>query len=72
MRYRRTSDAEASGLTAAIERSSGKTRRLEDILDRVIPHFESFPLLSGKRYDFARFASVCRLMPTAGIVAATV
>ena len=26
-----------------------ETRRLEDILDRVIPHFERFPLLSGKR-----------------------
>src|SRR5436190_14257573 len=39
-----------------------ETRRLEDILERVIPHFEQYPLLSGKRYDFARFASVCRLM----------
>ena len=39
-----------------------ETRRLEDILDRVIPHFEAYPLLSGKRYDFDRFASVCRLM----------
>ena len=39
-----------------------ETRRLEDILDRVVPHFEQFPLLSGKRYDFDRFASVCRLM----------
>ena len=25
-----------------------ETRRLEDILDRVIPHFERYPLLSGK------------------------
>ncbi len=39
-----------------------ETRRLEDILDRVIPHFERYPLLSGKRYDCDRFASVCRLM----------
>ena len=39
-----------------------ETRRLGDILERVIPHFERFPLLSGKRYDFERFASVCRLM----------
>jgi hypothetical protein len=28
----------------------------------VLPHFESYPLISGKRYDFERFASVCRLM----------
>jgi hypothetical protein len=39
-----------------------ETRRLEDILDRVIPHFEHYPLLSGKRSDFERFAAICRLM----------
>src|SRR5213083_1062225 len=39
-----------------------ETRRLEDLLDRIIPHFEMFPLLSGKRLDFGRFAGVCRLM----------
>src|SRR3990172_4496115 len=37
-------------------------RRLEDLLSRVIPHFESYPLLSGKRVDFERFAAVCHLM----------
>ena len=39
-----------------------ETRRLEDILERVIPHFERWPLMSGKHYDFERFASVCQLM----------
>ena len=39
-----------------------ETRRLEDILDRVIPHFERFPLLSGKRLDFEQFAQVCHAM----------
>lgn len=39
-----------------------ETRRLEDLLGRVIPHFERWPLLSGKRLDFERFAAVCRLM----------
>jgi hypothetical protein len=39
-----------------------ETRKLVDLLERVIPHFEAFPLLSGKRLDFERFASVCRLM----------
>ena len=39
-----------------------ETRRLEDILGRVIPHFEASPLLSGKQLDFERFASICRLM----------
>ena len=33
-----------------------ETRRLEDILDRVIPHFIRYPLLSGKRLDFEGFA----------------
>ena len=41
-----------------------ETRRLEDILVRVIPHFERYPLLSGKRLDFECFASVCRSMAT--------
>lgn len=39
-----------------------ETRRLEDLLERVIPHFERYPLLSGKRLDFERFADVCRLV----------
>jgi hypothetical protein len=39
-----------------------ETRRLEDILGRVIPHFERHPLLSGKRFDFERFAAVCQSM----------
>src|ERR1041385_3503129 len=39
-----------------------ETRRLEAILDCVLPHFDAVPWLSGKRYDYDRFASVCRLM----------
>jgi hypothetical protein len=39
-----------------------ETRRLEDILVKVIPHFRQWPLMSGKRYDFDRFAAVCHLM----------
>ncbi len=39
-----------------------ETRRLEDILGLVIPHFDRYPLLSGKRLDFERFADVCRAM----------
>jgi LAGLIDADG endonuclease len=41
-----------------------ESRRLEDLLERVIPHFEQYPLLSGKRQDFERFAAVCRLQAT--------
>src|SRR2546429_1816226 len=43
-----------------------ETRRLEDILERVIPHFERYPLLSGKRRDFECFAAVCRSMAVGG------
>jgi LAGLIDADG DNA endonuclease family protein len=39
-----------------------ETRRLEDLLERVIPHFIRYPLLSGKRDDFERFAVVCEQM----------
>src|SRR5439155_10997098 len=39
-----------------------ETRRLEDLLCRVIPHFRGFPLMSGKRLDFERFAAICTLM----------
>ena len=39
-----------------------ETRRLADLVDRVIPHFIEYPLLSGKRLDFERFAVICGLM----------
>ena len=39
-----------------------ETRRLEDLLGRVIPHFNAYPLLSGKRLDFERFAAICKAM----------
>src|SRR6266496_565452 len=39
-----------------------ESRNLEELLERVIPHFVSYPLLSGKRQDFERFALVCRMM----------
>jgi hypothetical protein len=39
-----------------------ETRRLEDLLGRVVPHFEAWPLMSGKQRDFEHFAAVCKLM----------
>jgi hypothetical protein len=39
-----------------------ETRRLEDLLERVVPHLVRFPLLSGKRHDFERFAVICDAM----------
>src|SRR3954464_3603512 len=39
-----------------------ETRRLDELVGQVIPHFAVYPLLSGKPFDFERFATVCRLM----------
>ena len=39
-----------------------ETRRLDDLVGRVIRHFVRYPLLSAKRLDFERFAFVCHLM----------
>ena len=39
-----------------------ETRKLDDLVDRVIPHFFAYPLLSGKRHDFERFAVICSSM----------
>ena len=39
-----------------------ETRKLDDLVGRVIPHFIRYPLLSAKRLDFERFAFVCRCM----------
>ena len=37
-------------------------RSVKDLVERVIPHFEEVPLLSGKIRDFERFAIICKLM----------
>jgi hypothetical protein len=39
-----------------------EVRSLGDLLTKVIPHFEKFPLLSGKQNDFELFKQVCFLM----------
>jgi hypothetical protein len=38
-----------------------ETRRLDDLLARVIPHFETWPLPSGKRRDFECLAAVWQI-----------
>ena len=37
-------------------------RKLSLLLERVIPHFQTYPMLSGKQRDFELFASICRRM----------
>ena len=39
-----------------------ETRSLDPIRARVIPHFEKYPMLSGKQRDFERFAEICERM----------
>ena len=39
-----------------------ETRRLSSILSSVIPHFQKYPLQSGKRRDFELFAAICERM----------
>jgi len=47
--------------------SSDKTlkyeiRSLKDLVEKIIPHFRRFPLLSSKQDSFHRFAKICELM----------
>ncbi len=39
-----------------------EVRSLPLIVERVIPHFRQYPLLSSKRNDFDLFASICEAM----------
>jgi LAGLIDADG endonuclease len=39
-----------------------EVRNLSLLVSRVIPHFEAYPLLSGKQHDVELFTAVCRRM----------
>ncbi len=39
-----------------------EVRKLPLLIERVIPHFQAFPLRSGKRRDFELFVSICEAM----------
>jgi hypothetical protein len=39
-----------------------EVRSLPVLNTRIIPHFEAYPLLSGKQRDFEAFADICRWM----------
>jgi hypothetical protein len=39
-----------------------EVRNLSLLVERVIPHFVAYPILSGKQRDFELFASVCEAM----------
>ena len=39
-----------------------EVRSLEELLRRIIPHFERYPLQGGKKEDFERFKKICQMM----------
>ena len=39
-----------------------EVRSLDDLLDKIIPHFVEFPLKSSKYKDFLLFAEICKRM----------
>jgi len=39
-----------------------EVRSIDDLTEKVVPHFEKYPLLSGKKKDFEKFATICRMM----------
>jgi hypothetical protein len=39
-----------------------EVRSLSVLIARVIPHFQAYPLLSGKQRDFEAFADICQWM----------
>jgi len=39
-----------------------ETRNLDSLLTKIIPHFEKYPLQSGKQKDFEIFKTVCQRM----------
>ena len=39
-----------------------EVRRIDDLIEKVIPHFEKHPLISAKQMDFLLFAEICRMI----------
>ena len=39
-----------------------ETRNLQNLITKIIPHFQKFPLLSDKQKDFELFSKVCDLV----------
>ena len=39
-----------------------EVRSVKDLVKKIIPHFESVPVLSGKQKDFEYFSRVCKLI----------
>lgn len=37
-----------------------EVRRIGDLIEKIVPHFEKYPLRSAKQKDFLLFAEICR------------
>ena len=37
-------------------------RNVRDLVEKVLPHFKAYPLMSSKQADFERFARICELV----------
>lgn len=39
-----------------------ETKSITDIQEKILPHFQRFPLISGKRRDYELFSHICDLI----------
>ncbi len=39
-----------------------EVRSIKDLMQKVIPHFLKYPLLSSKRKDFEKFVTICQMI----------
>ena len=39
-----------------------EVRSVSKLVEKIIPHFERFPMLSKKQEEFCKFAEICRMM----------
>ena len=39
-----------------------ESRSIKDLIGKVIPHFQKYPLLSSKKKDFEKFAALCQMI----------
>ena len=37
-----------------------ESRSIADLTNRIVPHFQEYPLMGGKKQDFEIFASICK------------
>ena len=61
-KFRNAGDVDSFGQTDRTRLSSMRSGTSKTLVERVIPHFEAFPLLSSKRLDVELFAKICSMI----------